>query len=237
MQTVIKIKKETHIEGTEQARHDFAIVTGKDIVLKPAVFCHVETDEHYCNIVGGIMYPTALEPGIVMIIGIQNEPNLLFRILDVFESDNVFELISNCVDMRKKWGFGLDSRILPWWYGDQDKFRSLIIKVSATLEKASGYDQGLYIKDLTDLREKHAFPLYIRQLFNARNTGLLEKPSKSGFMNIVGYIQGFNRELAEKTKTEDYPAVGLLAGMIHSLQIERPWEEEVTQGEAFNIAI
>ena len=180
---------------------------------------------------------TAVEPGIVIVAGIQNEPKILFRILDVFENDNVFELISNCVQMRKKWGFGLDSRILPWWYGDQDKFRALILKTSAALEKVIGYDQGLYIKDLVDLRERHAFPLYIRQLFNARKTGLLEKPSLSGFMNIVGYIQGFNRELAEKTKTEDYPAIGLLAGMIHSLQIERPWEEEVMQGEAFNIAV
>ncbi len=237
MKPVIKIKAEKHLEGTEQARHDFAIVTGRDIVLKSAVFCHTETDEHYCNIVGGIAYPTAVEPGIVIVAGIQNEPKILFRILDVFENDNVFELISNCVQMRKKWGFGLDSRILPWWYGDQDKFRALILKTSAALEKVIGYDQGLYIKDLVDLRERHAFPLYIRQLFNARKTGLLEKPSLSGFMNIVGYIQGFNRELAEKTKTEDYPAVGLLAGMIHSLQIERSWEEEVMQGEAFNIAV
>jgi hypothetical protein len=219
MKPAIKIKAEKHVEDTEQARHDFATVTGHDIVLKPAVFCHIETNQHYCNIIGGIAYPTANDPGIVIIMGIQNEP-IKFRILDVYEDDNVFKLIANCIEMRTKWGFGLDSRILPWWYGDQEKFQTLIIKASADLEKKLGYDRGMYVKDMVDLREKHAFPLYIRQLFAARESGILEQPSKSGFMNIVGYIQGFNRELAEKTKTEDYPAVGLLAGMIHSLQIE-----------------
>lgn len=236
MKPIIKIKADKHIADTEQARHDFAEVTGRDIVLKPAVFCHTETNQHYCNIIGGIAYPTATDPGIVIILGIQNEP-IKFRILDVYEDDNVFKLIANCIEMRTKWGFGLDSRILPWWYGDQEKFQTLIIRASEALERQLGFDRGMYVKDLVDLREKHAFPLYIRQLFAARDSGMLEKPSLSGFMQIVGYIQGFNRELAEKTKTEDYPAVGLLAGMLHSLQIECPWEEDVTQGEAFNIAI
>ena len=234
MKVAIEIQKPEHIEGTEQARHDFAVVTGKELTLKPAVFHHIETDHYYCHLIGGIAYPTAIAPGVVIIIGVENEPEVKFRVIESYESANVFKLIENAILMRKKYGFGLDSRLLPYWYGDQEKFKTLIIKTSEALEKVLGHDGGLYIKDMVDLRERHSFPLYVRQIFDARKTGRLERPTDRV---SVSHLQAFQREDAEKGKTENFPLVGLLGGMVHSLQIEKPWMEDIIQGEAINLAI
>ena len=221
--TCIRIEKPEHIKGTRGAREDWAKVTGKPLTLKPAIFHHIESGEYYCNIVGGIAYPTAEKPGIVLIIGVQNEPAVKFRVLETYEDANVFELISKTIDLRKKYGFGLDSRILPSWYGDQEKFQAIVMRVSEALEREVGQNQGLYIKDTVDLRERHAFPLYVRQIYDTRKTGRLERPKDK---ILPGHLQGFQRQDAEKGKAENFPAVGLLGGMIHSLQIQEPWLED-----------
>lgn len=239
MISAIRIEKPEHIKGTAQARHDFAIITGKELTLKPAVFLHLPSNEYYCHIVGGIAYPIAvngeIKPGIVIIMGVQNEPGVKFQVLESYEDANIFNLIEQAIIARKKYGFGLDSRILPNFMGDQEKYQTIIIKTSEVLEKKLGYDQGFYIKDMVDLRERHSFPLYVRQIFNTLETKRLDI---NGDNTLVGHLQGFRREDAEKGKTENFPAVGLLGGMIHTLQIERPWLEGIDcQGTVFNIAI
>lgn len=234
MNSIIKVEKPEHIKGTYQARIDFAHVTGIEITLKPAIFLNVETKEYFCNIVGGIAYPTAMMPGCVIIIGVQNDPEVKYKVLDAIEDKNVFTLIKKVIRYREKYGFGLDSRLLPWWYGDQLKFQTLIVKASIALERKLGINQGLYIKDLVDLREKHSFPLYVRQLQFTLKEKRLVKPTNDV---IVRHGQAFQFEDAEKGKTENFPAVGLLGGMVHSLQIEQPWLQDVTQGKAFNIEI
>ena len=239
MKSIIKIEKPEYIKGTRGAREDWAKITGKPLMLKPAVFLHTETGEYFCNIVGGISYPIAvndeIKPGMVIILGIQNEPTLKFKVLETFESDNVFTLIEQAKEAREKYGFKLDSRILPYWYGDQEKYQTIIIKVSEALEQKDGADRGFYIKDLVDLREKFSFPLYVRQIFNTLTTKTFDI---NGDAMLTEHLQGFRRSAAEKGKTENFPAVGLLGGMVHSLQIEKPWLEDVDgRGTVFNIDI
>lgn len=232
MKSIITVEKPEHLEGTDQARYDHGIITGKEYTLKPATFLHAETKDYYCHIIGGIAYPTATLPGIVLIMGVQCEPEVKFRVFETFESVDVFELIEFAVLVRSKYGFGEDARLLPYWYGNQEKFQSLIIKTSEALELELGYDRGLYVKDLVDLRERFSFALYNRQ-----NTDCLIKSILDLNDNKVleGHLQGMDREDVEKGKVENFPAVGLLGGMVHSLQIEKPWLEDVIQGEAFNI--
>lgn len=232
MKSIIKIEKPEHIEGTEQARYDHGIITGQELTLKPAAFLHTETKEYYCHIIGGIAYPTATEPGIVLIIGIQSEPEIKFRVFETFEEVNVFALIEKAVILRSKYGFGEDSRLLPYWYGDQEKFQTLIVKTSGELEKQLGHDRGFYVKDLIDLRVRYSFSLYVRQIADCLKSKRLDLNDNK---LLAGRLDEFNREDAEKGKIENFPSVGLLGGMVHSLQVEQPWTEEVLQGEAFNI--
>lgn len=224
--SVITVEKPEHIKGTLQARTDWAEVTGKELTLKPPIFHH-EDGHTYCNIIGGIAYPAAVDhiirPGIVIIIGIEPDP-VKFRVLETFESPSVFDLFTACIDLRLKYGYGEDSRILPNFMGDQEKYQAILLKVSEALEKTQGHDRGLYIKDMVDLRERYALPVYVRQTASALEKGTLEKPTEH--IELVNHLRGFMPESAEKGRVEDFPAVGLLGGMIHSLQIERPWLED-----------
>lgn len=231
---IIEIKKSKFLEGTEQARHDFAVIYGKEFKLKPPVFYHLETHHHYCNIIGGIAYPTIIEPGIIIILGVRQNP-IRYEIFEIFEEVNIFKLITQLVRARKKYGFGKDSRILPNWYGEQDRFQTLIIRASEELEKKYGHTYGLYIKDYVDIKLKNALALYVRQIYSCLESGKLIKESLGD--QLKQHLQAFQREDAEKGKIANYPAVGLLGGIIHSLEIERPWLEDVAQGESFNIAI
>lgn len=233
----IKIEKPEHISGTAGARRDWAEVTGQELTLRPATFLHIPSKTHYCHIVGGIAYPTAttmeIKPGALVIIGVQNEPEVRYRILESHENNNVFKLIERVVEMRKEYGFGMDSRILPNWYGDQEKYQVLIMKASEALEKAHGINAGLYIRDTIDRQERNAFPLYVRQIFNALET---ERLDVNHDKILIGHMQALQREDAEKGRVDDFPVVGLLGGMIHSLQIEKPWlEDSDGQGTVFNI--
>ena len=239
---MIRVETPKFASETMPARRDWANITGKELIPKPPVFLHVSSGEYYCNIIGGIAYPVALgteiKPGIVIIMGVQNDPEVKFRVWESYEDNDVFGLIEKALDARKKYGFGLDPRILPCFYGDQEKYQTLIVKTSEALERKGGPNAGLYIKDTVDLRERHSFPLYVRQLFHSLKSKRLEKPADSGDIILTGHLQGFQREDAESGRTENFPAVGLLGGMIHSLQIEQPWLEYVDgQGACFNVDI
>jgi len=233
MKPIIKVEQPEFEKGTLQARIDFAVVCGSEVYPKPATFLNTETDEYFCNIVGGLAYPTATLPGCIIIIGVQNDP-VKFKVLEAVEDKNVFNLLKDVIKFREKYGFGLDARLLPWWYGDEKKFQTLIVKASIALEKKLGIDQGLYLRDTVDLREKNSFPLFIRQIYHTLEEIRLDISQNE---ILVGALQGFQYEDAEKGKTENFPVVGLLGGMVHSLQIEQPWMQSVLQGEAFNVAI
>jgi hypothetical protein len=223
---VITVEKPEHIKGTLQARLDWAEVTGKELTLKPPVFHH-EDGHTYSNIIGGIAYPAAVDhiirPGMVIIIGIEPDP-VKFRVLETVESPSVFDLFTACIDLRLKYGYGEDRRILPNFMGDQEKYLAILLKVSEALEKTQGHERGLYIKDMVDYRERYALPVYVRQLLDARKKYLLERPDQH--IELTNHLRSFQPEMAEKGRVEDFPAVGLLGGMIHSLQIERPWLED-----------
>jgi hypothetical protein len=231
----ITIEKPEHVEGTEGARKDWAEITGQELTIKQATFRHSLTNEYYCHLIGGVSYPIAsgqeIKPGVLLIIGIQAEPVVKYTILESFETLDVFKLIEKMVTMRREYQFGKDSRILPSWYGDQEKYQTLIIKASESLEKAHGINAGLYIKDTVDRREKHSFQLYVRQIFHA-----LEKKTLNinGDKIVTGHLQAFQREDAEKGGVDNFPVAGLLGGMLHSLQIEKPWLED-EHGTVFNV--
>jgi len=236
MTALINVEKPEHMSGTRGAREDWAVVTGQPLTLKPATFLHRPSGQYYCHIVGGIAYPTAtaqeVKPGALIIMGIQSDP-VKYRILEVIESGDVFDLIEKLVDTRKAYGFGEDSRILPNWYGDQDKYQVLIMKASEVLERMHGVTSGLYIRDTLDRHDTQAFPLYVRQILNTLKIARLDVGQDK---ILTGHLQGLQREDAERGKVDDFPVVGLLGGMIHSLQIEQPWLEDVTgQGTVFNI--
>ncbi len=235
MKSIIKIEKPQFLAGTESAREDWAKITGRAMRLREPTFRHTETGEYYTNIVGGIAYMMGLSPGVIIIMGVQTEPKLRFSVLEAYESQDLFSLLPKILELRVKYGFGEDSRLLPWFYGDERRFSSIVMKISEALERRLGPDYGLYIKDTVDLRLPHAFSLYLRQIYGVLSKGTLVFP----VANLVqSHLQGFSKLDADRGLPQDHPAVGLLGGMVHSLLIEQPWLE-ATEGEetVFNLAV
>ena len=92
------------------------------------------------------------------------------------------------------------------------------------LELRHGPDKGLYVREPADFKERYAFPLYMRQL----RAALKEKALNiNGETILVGRLQAFQPDEAEKGRIIDFPAVGMLGAVVHTLMIEMPWQEEI----------
>lgn len=227
----IQIIRDEHIQDTEQARHDWADVTGQDIELTQSIYLDTKTDQTYSHIAGAIAYASADHPGCLIIAGIGPGPKV--DILAYEEHMSVFDLIKAVVAIRAEFGFGLAKRILRQWVGDPERFQPLIAKSSQALEAKGGYDFGLYIREPADFKEHYAFPLYIRQLYAALAEKVL--PAPHDHAALMNRLQAFQPDQAEKGKLYDYPAVGMLGAFIHTLMVETPWLEDVGYGEPINM--
>ncbi|WP_300456215.1 hypothetical protein [Desulfobacula sp.] len=73
----------------------------------------------------------ALSPGIIIIIGVQAQTALRLVLLYVFESGILFERLPQLQECRRKHGYGKDSRLQPGWYGDERRYFSIIVPISA----------------------------------------------------------------------------------------------------------
>jgi hypothetical protein len=221
---VIVIERDEFLAGTEQARRDWARITGKEMVLKPDIFRHTGTGVGYADIAGGIAYPTTM-PGCLIVMGITSAGKL--HVLEFMEEVIVFDLIRAAVAIRTKYGYGLSKDLLQAWTGDQEKYLPIVAKVSQKLEERLGFDRGFYVKDPVDYREPYAFPLYIRQIHNALKSRQLLINSQ----DLTNHLQAFHPDMAEKGRIQEFPAVGLLGGLVHTLITEAPWEERAESGE------
>ncbi|MBI9090155.1 MAG: hypothetical protein JEZ12_13145 [Desulfobacterium sp.] len=225
----IRIVRDKHIQGTEQARHDWADVTGQDIQLKQSIYLDTETDRAYSHIAGAMIYP-GIEPGCLMVMGIQPGPKL--DVLEYQEHGAVLDLIKAMVEIRYEWGYGKAKRVLQQWIGDPDRYQPVVAKVSQALEAKGGYDRGLYIREPADFQEQYAFPLYMRQLHAALNEKVLHL---NGQKDLISRLQAFQPDMAEKGKLYDFPAVGLLGAFTHTMMVETPWQEDMSYGEPINL--
>ena len=222
----IQIISDSHNAATRQARHDWATVTGQDIELKPTVFRDIRTDAEFCHIAGALAYP-GIEPGCIIIVGIQPAP-VKIVVLEYREHMSVFDMLEDVVLTRKQYRYGLHAGILPSWTGDPDRYQTVAVAASVAIEKKVGAGRGLYVIEPVDWGQRHAFPMYIRQLHGALNRKFLDL---NGHTDLISRLQGFQQEAADKGKIEDYPAVGMLGAMTHTLMIEKPWEQDIDYGK------
>jgi hypothetical protein len=233
MTPVIQIIRDEHIQGTRQARSDWGKVTGKPITLKPAVFLDTRTGWRYSQIVGAVAYP-AIEPGCIIVMGVSGEPDPAFTVLEYVESTDIYRQIEQIIDIRGKYAYGQHEGILQQWIGDPDRYLTLIAKCSVALEKNKGHDRGLYIREPADWGERHAFPMYVRQIHTALGAKTLRL---NGHTDLINRLQSFQPPDADKGKIQDFPAVGMLGALTHTLMIERPWEQDADHGEPIMMEI
>jgi len=225
--TYIEIDKSAFEAGTRQARYDWATVTGQPARLRPPIYRDTRDGQGYCNILGALAYP-AMEPGCMIILGITTDKN--FRILEFREHRTVARLLEDAVLTRRLYGWGLDKHVLRSWTGDELRYQTIVSKISQEIEKQMGQDTGLYIRDPLDFRERHAFPLYMNQIRQTLKDGRLDIPQ----VDLITRLQAMQHDAAEKGRIEDYPAAGILGGIVNSILTEEPWFETAEDGDAYN---
>jgi hypothetical protein len=223
---MIQVITDSYNAETRQARHDWAEVTGQMRELKPAQLHDTESGKTYATILGAVGYPAGMEPGCVIVTGVTTAPEI--QILEYTEHTSIYDLFERMVQCRIKYGHGEHQAILPFWYGDPARFLTPVVAVSTEIESKRGPGLGLYIREPVDWEDPHNLPLYMWQLRAALGDGQLSKDMPA---TLHGRIQSIQPDMIEKGKVKDYPAVGTLAGMVHSILFERPWEQDVDHGK------
>jgi hypothetical protein len=230
---IIEIIKDKHNAETRQARHDWAEVTRQEQVLKPTQLKDTRTGEKYSAIMGAIGYPAGLEPGCVMVVGVKaDEPNI--TILEYAEKRSVYNLYDLISLYRQKYGHGRHSSILSYWIGDQEKYQSICVAVSSEIEKRQGEGFGIYIRNPIDWEEPAAFPLFMWRLKSALEKNELSIP---GSQLLTSRLQEVQPDQVDKGKVSNFPGVGGLGGLVHTIMIERPWLQDADYGKSLNMEI
>lgn len=222
---MIEIVRDSYNAETRQARHDWAEVTGQMRELKPAIIHDMRTGAKYSSIAGAIGWPTAMEPGCMIIAGVGQGA---IKVLEFREHQSVYDLIEDVVMTRKEYKHGSFGGILPDWVADPDRYLALVAETSVALETKLGSDRGLYIREPADWYEQHVFPLYMWQLRTALAKKQLHIQDHQG---LVGRLQSIPPDIIDKGKVFDYPAVGALAGLTHTIITERTWEQDIDHGK------
>ena len=229
---MIQVITDSYNAETRQARHDWAEVTGVMRELKPAQLYEPEIDKTYSTILGAVGYPAKLEPGCIIVVGVTSDP--VIEVLEYSEHTSIYDLFDRIVDCRKKYNHGEHQAILPFWYGDPDRFLTPVVDVSTKIEKKRGPGRGLYIREPVDWEDPFNLPLYMWQLRSALEQGQLSKDMPA---TLHGRIQAIQPDMIDKGRVTDCPSVGALAGMVHSILFERPWEQDVDHGKPINLEI
>jgi len=93
---------------------------------------------------------------------------------------------------------------------------------------------GFYIREPAEWTERHAFPLYMWQLRDALERKQLDL---SGFSLLTGRLQAVQPDEIDRGRVAAFPTVGALGGLVHSIKIERPWEQDIDHGKPINLEI
>ena len=223
---MIQVIEDSYNHETRQARHDWAEVTGEMRELAPTQLYNTESGKAYATILGGVGYPANLEPGCVIVVGVTTDP--VIEVLEFVEHTSIYDVFEQMVKYRRKYRHGSHHAILPHWYGDPDRFMTPVITVSTQMEARRGAGLGLYIRPPVDWADPHKLPLYMWQLRSALGNGQLSREMPA---TLHGRIQSIQPDMIEQGKVQDYPAVGTLAGLVHSIMYEKPWRRDIDHGK------
>ena len=226
MNRYIYIDRDYYQAGTEAARRDWAIVTGQPIQLRPPMYVDTRDGQHYTDMLGAIAWPT-LEPGCYMIAGAT--PDKRLKMIDYNEFTAVPPLLAGVIESRALHGYGLDQHCLRQWIGDEQRFATIVSRISQDLEAEFGPNAGIYVKDPQDYRERHAWPLYMRQIHEALKNKLIDIKHDM----LIDRLQSVDHTTAEKGRFDEFPIIGILGGLINTALLEEPWVEDITDSEAF----
>lgn len=234
------IRQITHPEPAAlwQARQDHAHITGQELVEPPWWYEDTETGETYHDIFGCIGWPSEAEsekqvlPGYIGIIGVKRPKNLdikvhydprdaEFYLLAESQSAHVPVLLKNCLELREKYGFGVQPDLLSMWYGDPERFTTTL----ALFNERMSVQDAIVMTPPDDFYVPKIFDNYVRSL---RSTIIKGEPRF-----FVGDCDILPTRAIEFLR--DDPCVLAVGGLIHSLLGRCLWMSQVEGSTCFSV--
>lgn len=223
-----------------QARTDYAILTGIEMVEKPYWYKNIETGQLYYDLYSCIGWPSEVTdstdgmPGYIAIVGVirpnvpHTEPtdplNANFQLLAEAESKDVPTLLKECLRLRKEYGFGVQRNLLTFFFGDPERFLTPLALFNEVLIEDGGDRNALLITPPDDLYTQKIFDNYVRAL---RSVLLAE--SKRFYFGYNDILQNRLREFKK-----DDPCIFAAGGLVYTLLCRCRWMD--AQGDnAFTV--
>ena len=216
------IKDRSVITGMDQ---HISAITGETLTRKPIYYRHTKTGKEYCHIAGGIGWPGE-KPGFIVVVGVEKtavDPR--FHILEERESENINGLLTSCLQLMEKYGFGQDSDLFKVWYGQNERFDTFVNDFNHDHELKDHMYQGIYIAPPHDYQKANAFEIWLNVIRSCmkRDTSGNPKLLLGNCPILRNRIQSAPVDVAVKGSVEEYPALSCLGGTLHSVMIFRPW--------------
>ncbi len=217
-----------------QAREDWAKITGKSTYNKTVYYHNTENGQLYSYIAGAVGWPGKVAQGYVCVIAVDKigtdvEPT--YRILEEYESRIPGMLILECMKLRLKYGAEESSELFPFWYGDEERFASVVSDWNIKNELSTFLT--FFAPD--DWDKQNRFELYVLALRNLLDDTKKILDNQENLIHIkkrliIGPCAIFRNNLSdlqtEKTMDdaiEGYPPITAVGGAIHTLSSIKPW--------------
>ena len=238
MKSIIRLITHPYAWELHLARHDEAIVTGQPMTERPYWYENTETGQLYHDIMGCVGWPSEINnegnylPGYIAIVGIvrpnkdmehYNPLDANFQLLAEAESNDVPTLLSECLRLREKYGFGLNEVLKVWW-GDPDRFLTTLALRNERLIKSGGDNAAILVSPPNDFYMPKMFDNYVRSIKSCLVPGNVRF-----YFGTCEIIKNRLREFKR-----DDPAVMAVGGMVHSLLTNCTWMDQV-QETVFNV--
>lgn len=239
------IKHITHPYALEtmQARRDQAHITGQPLVERPWWYEDMETGRLYHDLFACLGWPSEVSdrdtglPGYAAIVGVlrpmdldkdthYNPQDAKFLLLTEAQDKDVPTLLEKCVDMREKYGFGIQPQLLTVWFGDPDRFYQTLALANERLTANGGNRRAILVSPPDDFGTPMIFDNYVRSLQSCL---------------IKGKVRFFFREKTQSLRVRlkefrrDDPAVLAAGGLVHSLLGRCMWMDQVQGSTVFTV--
>ena len=218
-----------------QARKDHAHITNQPFVERPYWYQDTETNYVYHDLYACLAWPSEVSerdtglPGYAAIVGILRPKDLdkethydakdaKFILLAESEDKDVPSLLGKCLEMRQKYGYGVQPSLLKVWFGDPDRFWQPV----ALFNERLGEQKALLVTPADDFYTPKIFDNYLRS-FESCN---LHDEEKTRF--YFGGHTILRDRLGEFYR--DDPAVLAIGGLVHSLLGRCMWMSQTEQG-------
>lgn len=242
MESVIKHISHPYPAELYQARRDQAHITNQTLVEHPWWYEDLEAKYLYHDLYACIGWPSEVAdndlglPGYAGIVGVIRPPELTkeerfnpidakFLLLAEVQTDDVPTLLKHCLQLREKYGFGIQPNLLTVWFGDPKRFATTLALANERLYELGGSRNEILVSPPDDFYTPMVFDNYVRSLKSC-----LQKGDLRFYFGDCDILKNKLREFVR-----DDPAVMAAGGLVHSLLSRCMWMDETQGSTVFNV--